>query len=120
MVSGDCHSFGNGISPNALRVGAGREAMRTEMVHLTNAFTRYCKSAERLGWDVTGWTLTTGSRPQGIPYSVSVKGHAGASLPGVRDGDIGRTRGEAYDTLVTVANTLDDVAHFQDLSFERS
>ena len=84
--------------------------MRTEMIHLTNAFVRYCKSARRLGWDTAEWTLTTGSRPQGQPYKVGVRGNCGASLPGVQDGDIGRTRGEAYDTLVIAANTLDDVA----------
>lgn len=94
--------------------------MRTEMVHLTNAFVRYCKSAHRLGWDTAGWTLTTGSRAQGNPYKVGKRAECGASLPGVGDGDIGRTRGEAYDTLVTAANTLDDVARFQGLPFERS
>jgi len=83
--------------------------MRTEMVHLTNAFVRYCASARKLGYDTTDWGLTVGSKTQGNPYKVGVKGECGKSLPGMGDGDIGRTRGEAYDRLVTAANVLDDV-----------
>lgn len=84
--------------------------MATQMIHLTNAFVRYCTAAKRLGWDTEGWGLTTGSKPQGQPYKVGVRGECGMGLPGMGHGDIGRTRGEAYDTLVTAANVLDDVA----------
>jgi hypothetical protein len=93
--------------------------MRTEMVHLTNVFVRYCTSARRLGWETADWGLTPGSVSQGQPYKVGVKGECGTGLPGLGDGDIGRTRTQAYDTLVTAANVLDDVAKFQGISFER-
>jgi hypothetical protein len=84
---------------------------RIERIHLDNAFVRYVKACEKLGYNTAGWMLSHGSRPQGIPYQVGVRSNAAVTLPGTRNsGDVGRTRGEAYDTLTTLANGFEDVA----------
>lgn len=85
---------------------------RVNLENLRNAFVYYCAMAERLGFTTTNWHLSIGSRPQGIRYKVGVKGHAAAQkLPAAGDdGSIGRTRGEAYDTLQTAAQTMEAVA----------
>jgi len=84
---------------------------RQQRIHLDNAFVRYVKACEKLGYDTTDWMLSHGSRPQGIAYQVGVRGDAALTLPGTRNnGKVGRTRGEAYDTLTTLANGFEDVA----------
>lgn len=79
--------------------------------NLANAFVRYCTAAKRLGYDTTDWRLSIGSKTQGIWYQAGITRDAAVRLPGtVGNGKVGETAREAYETLQTISQTLDDVA----------
>ena len=86
--------------------------MRTTKGQLDNAFIRYVKAAESVGFDVSGWCLSHGSKSQGQAYTIGHKQSWGTVLPGTSSGGgghVGQTRTDAYIALTHMAKTLEDV-----------
>ncbi len=80
---------------------------------LNGVLGRYTRAVESLGMlpPSGGFQFQWGSKVNGQAYRLYTNGGSGA--PGTANGYLGMTRREAWDTLHTIAETLEDVFYFQ-------
>jgi hypothetical protein len=82
---------------------------RVSVTELRYAWAAFVSSAKDAGLDTSGWTLTEGSRTQGVSYSAHAPN--GFGVPGTLPaGVLGRDCREAYTALQHMTATMKAVA----------
>lgn len=83
---------------------------RITVAMVRNAYARFCRAAEGWGYEPSSWFMTEGSN--GEAWRVGRTKCVGPMIPGVDDyGIIGYSRREAFDTLSTIARTLETLEY---------
>jgi hypothetical protein len=90
--------------------------MRITQRDLDSMFGRVCRSAASMGIDTKAWYVQGGSANNGIAYRLyqgsQYGGVSGQIMP---DGYLGMTKRQAYDTLHTMAQTMEYVNDHVDI-----
>ena len=82
---------------------------RTTLADVNAALGHYSRALDSFGIARPGLELQTGSKANGRAYRLYIEG--GKAAPGTQNGFLGWTKTEAFDTLLTMARTIEDVAY---------
>lgn len=86
---------------------------RISKQQVRGALNRYLRA-----WASLGYNLELQYQEGGSGCNYTIRLRSGSNAPGTSDGYLGRTSGEAWDTLCTIARTIEDMNHIRSTSNE--
>jgi hypothetical protein len=83
---------------------------------LEGALGRYLNAWAGMGFNLE-LRFQEGTSTMGVAYRLQMKD--GSNAPGTTGGYLGMTRSEAWDTLLTISRTLEDLSHLRTIQAEQ-
>jgi hypothetical protein len=91
---------------------------RVTKSELYGALERYKNAWECVDVPMDTLRMQKGSSTMGVAYRIHFRN--GSAAPGTSDGYLGMTRSEAWETLLTISRTIEDLNYIRMIESERS